>query len=267
MRTLDYDWTPETVAEARFGLYEFLADPTRAAELWALELHAAERAFYVPAELDGRSHADAARWLAQARAEQVGQARLYLLDDGAGDLATHAGARLRDRGVRGGGAPPSPYGLLLSPAGLGFSDDGMEMVAASWAPHDQGWWVTWWADIRDYLRVMGVPREGWGNAMGKLGPLHYMTSGVMLNLGGEPASGEEWVQGWSTEGGDLDKVLQDEAGLRAQAATLIGAWQLLTHGAQAGLAEVTRVAPPAEIAERERAAGVIPSKITCGRAA
>ena len=153
METIDYEWTPLSVAQVRVGLHRFLADTDHGAPgLWELELIRQEREFWLPRHAEGDTPAEVAGWLARQHVDQISKARLYLLDDTAGDLAVHAGGKMRTQGSLPP-APPAPHGLLVSAAGLGYSSDGMELVAVSWGPLDdgEGWWVTWWADMRAHL--------------------------------------------------------------------------------------------------------------------
>lgn len=261
MTELDYHWTPDAVAIARFNAYGFLSGRGRAEALWTRMLEAGEPV-WAPPDVPDQAPADRARWLADAQADRIARARLFLLEGAAGDLAIQAGGDVR-AGHLDVRTPPTPYGLLFSPAGLGYSADGMELLAAHWGPYgDQGdYWVTWWADAREFLRVTGEPRSLWPVMLQRMGSLYYVSSGL-FTVREHDDQDQEYVQAITEPHPDHDDG--DAPEMTGMASTLWGAWWALTLGAAAGALEIDRVPAPVEITERGRAVGILPSKITRG---
>lgn len=76
-------------------------------------------------------------------------------------------------------APPKPYGLMLCPNGLGYSADGMVVIAAAWGRIHDGYWVTWWADAREYIQWSGETGADAEPLLQYMGMLHYITGDYM----------------------------------------------------------------------------------------
>ncbi|MET9263718.1 hypothetical protein [Amycolatopsis sp. NPDC004079] len=130
---LDAEWTPERSAVARNIAVWYLRDKGAA----ELEMEIARGAqYWLPAEGAGVPTSGRGARLAKWVAEGLARARLFYLEPAVGELAIQAGADVRT----GPGAfgPPVPYGMVVSPGGLGYTSDGMQLIAAAWQPTETG---------------------------------------------------------------------------------------------------------------------------------
>lgn len=234
---------------------------TAAGRLWQHMLESGEFADWLPPQSAEIGSAELGRWLGAAQAQRLAKARLFYLEPAASELCLQAGAdhRVGNRFVDC--MPPTRYGMLVCPGGIGYSHDGLQLVAAHWGPTEQGWWVSWWCDTREYFEWLvtehGVAREEFPELVRKMGWLHYIHSGCVSILEGDAAQqqiaeGSEYVTAQGME------IIAPE--LIGAVSSLVGAWALLASNA----IQIENVAPPSEVTAQDRQRGVLPSKITRG---
>lgn len=132
MSITDYPLTPEHVPTLRYQAVGFLTQQHRAVSLWH-QMIVHEEQVWAPPDLEHLPAQQRAQWLAHEQATHLSRARLYHLDEAGTDLATRVGAELR-AGTVPMPWPPSQYGMVLCPNGLGYSQDGMRLIACHWSP-------------------------------------------------------------------------------------------------------------------------------------
>lgn len=253
-----FSWSADKLHITRQLATRFLARV--AGEVFRAEIELGTRPFYVPSDAiaAGVCGSDATPmfgdWLARAEAERVARARLIYLEPPVGELAIQVGADLRTRGIDNSFRTPAPYGLVLCPSGLGYTSDGMQLIAAHWGPAAAGgWWVTWWADMRSYVawtREHAPEPDLWKTSVESVGLLHYIHA-TETNRARPPAPG-----GWGGE--YLYDVNHAGPETRGALAALTGVWHLLAGD---GVAR-ERLVPTAAEADSDRRYGIVPSKIT-----
>ncbi|MFC0435028.1 hypothetical protein [Kutzneria buriramensis] len=252
-----FSWSADKLHLTRQLAKRFLTEV--AGELFRTEIALGARPYFVPSEAisAGICSSDATPafgdWLASAEAERVARARLTYLEPPVGELAIQVGANLRTRGIGDSFRAPTPYGLVLCPSGLGYTSDGMQLVAAHWGPAvGGGWWITWWADMRSYVawtREQDPEPDLWTTSVGHLGLLHYIHATETIRA--RPAPG-----GWGGE--YLHDANQAGPETRGALAALTGVWHLLAGDSVAR----ERLVPTAAEADSDRRFGIVPSQIT-----
>lgn len=255
MSELHYELTPWNVRSVRVNLFGFLSQEFRAPRTWAEDIRAG-RPMFAPPGSEKVPHDELGAWLAAEQAARVAQARLFWLDPSVGDLAIQVGG---DMSVPGGIAPvrpPRPYGLMLCPNGLGYSADGMVVIAAAWGPIHEGYWVTWWADAREYIQWSGDTGADAERLLRYMGMLHYITGGYMTIM---------YADTMPPDHAPIEVTVDPHPTVTFGAGTLqgcfnatAGAWWLLDQQS----VDVEMISPTAAQAEEERRYGVLPSKVT-----
>ncbi|MFC0431064.1 hypothetical protein [Kutzneria buriramensis] len=252
-----FGWSADKLRMARHLAKRFLGEI--AGELFRTEISTGARPYLVPSDAlaAGVCGPDATPefgdWLAQAEAERVARARLFYLEPPVGELAIQVGADLRTRGI-GSLRPPAPYGLVLCPSGLGYTADGMQLIAAHWGPAVAGgWWITWWADMRSYVawtREHNPEPDLWKTLVSNMGLLHYIHATETSPP--QPAPPGGWDGEYLL---DADHMGPEARGALA---ALTGVWHLLAGDSVAR----ERLSPTAADAALDREFGIVPSKIT-----
>ena len=262
---MDYEQTERETARVRFNLWGFLTDPQRATWLWNRMMQNGEP-LWVPPEACDVQQSDLAAWLAREQAERVSRARLYFLEPSAGDLAIQGGSLMRTGEIMPDPRPPVPYGLLLCPNGIGYSADGMQIIATCWSPCADGYWVSWWADSRELFTWMiseGSSVEDLPRLARTFGDLHYISAGLLSGEEGESAEVAaregRFLNIHADPHADYPNVVEPPD-LVGNASTTLGAWYLLRHN----LIDLDRLTPSSDEIELDRRMGLVPSKITRG---
>lgn len=263
----DLEWTPAAVAYARAELYRTLTTPPGAwPTVWASKL--AEGSQWVPPDAADVPADELAAWLTRQQAERIARARLFFLDPSAGDLGIQLGADIVNGHAPTQPGPPTAYGLLVCPSGIGYSADGSTLIAVNWGPlNGGGWWVSWWAAMREYVEWAETeninPPVSRANMARTMGLLQYITCGQTHFEQLEPADPipDKRLRVTSAPHPLLPDDGGDSPSVAGAAATMLGAWQLLSRDTTIDLA---RISPPPEQTERDRAVGILPSKITRG---
>jgi hypothetical protein len=87
----------------------------------------------------------------------------------------------------------------VSPAGLGYTFEGMRVIAANWGPCSIGWWISFWLDARDYVDDVAVAEyavraHGWPEWVSRMGWLRYVNShGLTVTTVDEVPLAEEYM--------------------------------------------------------------------------
>lgn len=252
-----FGWSADKLPEVRALAHAFLG--RYATALWADE-EAGGIVQFLPIEGSAVPAHRRMQWLADQHRDRMAKARLTFFEETAGELAIRVGGDVRSGRISVFDAqPPSPYGLLMSPAGLGYTADGMPLIAANWGPTAGGrCWVTWWADMRDYAhwlrtdRVRGADRYPhlWSMLTSTFGLLHHIHSvEIETIVGPETVPGDRLVAGHS----DANKPE-----MRGAMSALMGAWHVLT----AGLVESERLPADPRQTVDDHQQGIVPSRVT-----
>lgn len=253
---LDAEWTPERTAVARNLAVWYLT------HLGRDELNAeiaAGREYWMPEDAGNLPEGERGTRLASWIRDGLARTRLFYLEPAAGELAIQTGADLRTGTslIK----PPTPYGFLISPGGVGYTADGMQLIAAAWQPTETGWAASWFTDTREWLdflvkdRHIG-PAEP-ATLIRKFGFLRYVHTTALDAVSGDTArkllaeGSETIVRGLGRDPGSTS---------HGAIAALCGAWDVFTHKT----INLERLAPPPDVTARDREFGIIPSKITRG---
>lgn len=250
-----FAWSVDKTAAVRSLTYLFL---TRMGEMaWATELDRGH-VHFVPPDAAGVPRGELAAWLARAQADRIARARLFYFEPPASELAIQAGGDLRagTLPISADLGPPAPYGMMLCPSGLGYSHDGMRLIAINWGPlTGGGWWVTWWADMREYVAwarsELGEGADTWRRVSRNFGVLHHIHSTAMGAVPADDAHEGEFVKVFNIERTQAPEMF-------GATAALLGAWYLLLGGRL----PTERIPPTPEQAQEAHSLGMIPSKIT-----
>lgn len=264
---IDPKTRPKAIWELRRSTHRYL---TRyAVASWVQQEHAGAGEPHVPPSLE-HLHGDKRRkTLARHEAGRISRAALYGCEAAVTTLAIDLGAMLRTRAhanaVMTAGhpsvvatsdiRPPAPCGFLRWGNGVGYTPDGIPVIACHWETIAEGCWIVFWADncvVAEVMRNRNKNISPFLDEYLKLaGPLAYDFS-VLLG----PHSPHVDAQT------PPDPPIQAGSTVDPQTAlvyTLLGTWQALT---MTGMTVKTRHEPSRTDALADQRAGVVPTIVT-----
>lgn len=202
--------------------------------------------------------------LAADEATRIARANLYGLDEAATTAAVTLSAQLSDHapsepepGISRllpavAVKPPAESGLLRWTSGVGYTSDGIPLIACHWGPLPEGTWLSWWADNRiatqtDVTRHGRTQQEA-DHFLREVGPLTFGDCAMTLYAGPWPDL--------PTSDPPPPQVLAEA---RALATIVLASWALLTAP---GAACLVKRRPTATQAAQDRRAGLKPRPVT-----